>query len=163
MKGGHIRKAAGSVLVLAGSVALWLAAGSSRNVFSGSEYEMSSDIKLLPSAGQHAAQLFQPEAPAMAELQAVTKVLRAYLLAVGSFPSSRNEDLVASLLGRNPKGTALLPPNTFSIRDGALVDRWGSRYWFHLRDAKAIKVRSPGPDREAFTNDDLISEDQITP
>ncbi len=37
-----------------------------------------------------------------------------------------------------------------------ILDRWGSPYILHLAGSKQIQIRSSGPDRRPYTEDDLI-------
>ncbi|HSI61464.1 MAG TPA: hypothetical protein VLE43_00060 [Candidatus Saccharimonadia bacterium] len=88
-------------------------------------------------------------------LQGVGQLLYAYRQGLGGNPTGQNEDVVNALLGANEKHTALLPRTCGAIRDGQLIDDWGTPYWFHSVSAKKTEVRSAGPDRELFTADDL--------
>jgi len=36
------------------------------------------------------------------------------------------------------------------------VDRWGMPFWFHPNTAHQVEIRSAGPDRQLFTDDDLV-------
>lgn len=74
-------------------------------------------------------------------------------------PVGLNEDITAALTGTaNPQGMGqLFPRNSPAIRNGQLVDRWGTPYWFHPESATKMEIRSAGPDKEMFTPDDIIS------
>jgi hypothetical protein len=91
-------------------------------------------------------------------LQGVGQLLYTYRQGFGGNPPGLNEDVVTALLGVNEKNTALLPKTCAAIRDGQLVDDWGTPYWFHAISSKQMEVRSAGPDRELFTPDDLTLE-----
>jgi hypothetical protein len=91
-------------------------------------------------------------------LQGVGQLLYTYRQGFGGNPTGQNEDVVTALLGSNEKHTALLPQTCAAIRDGQLIDDWGTPYWFHSVSAKQMEVRSAGPDRELFTADDLTLE-----
>jgi hypothetical protein len=41
---------------------------------------------------------------------------------------------------------------------GALTDRWGTPFFFHSAQAGVIAIRSAGPDRLLWTEDDLHRE-----
>ncbi|EDY82783.1 hypothetical protein VDG1235_2406 [Verrucomicrobiia bacterium DG1235] len=74
------------------------------------------------------------------------------LLMVGS-----NEDIVRSLSGGNPEGIAFVSPeNRYIDSEGRLLDRWGMPLFFHAESMTRIEVRSSGPDRKRFTNDDVV-------
>jgi hypothetical protein len=91
-------------------------------------------------------------------IQGVGQLLYTYRQGFGGNPTGQNEDVVNALLGMNEKHTALLPKTCAAIRDGQLIDDWGTPYWFHSVSAKQMEVRSAGPDRELFTADDLTLE-----
>lgn len=91
-------------------------------------------------------------------IQGVGQLLYTYRQGFGGNPTGQNEDVVSALLGYNEKHTALLPQTCGAIRDGQLIDDWGTPYWFHSVSAKQTEVRSAGPDRALFTADDLTLE-----
>lgn len=67
-----------------------------------------------------------------------------------------NEDITRALTGANPEGIVLLPSDHPAIDgQGRLCDRWGTPYSFHPLSTATIEIRSAGPDRKFFTNDDL--------
>jgi len=70
-------------------------------------------------------------------------------------PLGMNEDFARALTGANKSHLAVIPPGHPAIVDGEIIDRWGSPYFFHPRAADAIDVRSAGPDRKLFTDDDI--------
>lgn len=165
MRGNDIRKWVATALIAAGGVALWQGAGKSPSSHGG-------DISQPPTAGsepravrhvphptakEYASKLSLPEGTPQAEVQAMHSLLRIYQKALGSLPSDRNEEVVRGLMGQNPKRIAFIPVNTPVVQDGKMVDRWGSPYWFHSAVDDSLMVRSAGPDREAFTSDDLTA------
>ncbi len=68
-----------------------------------------------------------------------------------------NEDLVSTLTDRTALDTAALPPDHPAIRDGRLLDRWGTPWQVHPLSADVIQLRSAGPDRRLYTPDDLVA------
>ena len=111
-------------------------------------------ITLMPAATELGAALLRKDDPAGA-LQAVEQLLYFYRQGLGENPAGQNEDVVAAMLGENPKRAAYLPANSPAIKDGKLVDPWGTPYWFHPVSRDRMEIRSAGPDRELFTSDDL--------
>lgn len=111
-------------------------------------------ITVLPAATELGAALLRKDDPAGA-LQAVEQLLYFYRQGLGENPTGQNEDIVAAMLGENPKRAAYLPANSPAIKDGKLLDPWGTPYWFHPVSRDRMEVRSAGPDRELFTSDDL--------
>lgn len=81
------------------------------------------------------------------------------LMRVGS-----NEDLLKTLLGGNPEGVAFVSAdNEFIDEAGRLLDRWGSPLFFHAESMTQIEIRSSGPDRERYTEDDILVRAGTTP
>lgn len=111
--------------------------------------------QLHPSALSLSALLDQPQATVQAEIQGIGEILTLYRRAFGGNPIGQNDDIVSALLGENPKRIAFLPASTPRIRDGKLVDRWGTPYWFHAESGTSLEICSAGPDREMFTEDDV--------
>lgn len=72
-------------------------------------------------------------------------------------PLGDNADLAAALTGSNRRRLVVIPPGHPALRDGLLLDRWGTPFHLHARSADVIDVRSAGPDRVLFTTDDLTS------
>lgn len=92
-----------------------------------------------------------------------TEIIREFLTLYGKAyhngnPVGLNEDITAALTGSaNPQGMAqLFPRGSPAIRNGQLVDRWGTPYWFHPESATKMEIRSAGPDKQLFTGDDII-------
>lgn len=72
------------------------------------------------------------------------------------FRMGANEEFAAALMGRNAnKVVFLAPPHACLNAQGQLVDRWQTPLFFHVRDATRVDIRSAGPDREMWTEDDL--------
>jgi hypothetical protein len=76
-------------------------------------------------------------------------------------PLGMNEDFVKAFTGQNRYGDVFIPADHEAIKGGQFVDRWGTPYHFHARAPFAIDVRSAGPDKELFTDDDVISGQQL--
>ena len=71
-------------------------------------------------------------------------------------PLGINEDFARALTGANRLHLAVIPPGHPAIVDEKIIDRWGTPYLFHPRAADAIDIRSAGPDRKLFTDDDVV-------
>lgn len=68
-----------------------------------------------------------------------------------------NEDLVLFLQGRNSYQSAYLGKTSPVLNgDGQMIDRWGSPLIVHPVSQKILELRSAGPDRKPYTDDDLI-------
>ena len=114
-------------------------------------------ITVLPVARELSGALLRKEDPTGA-LQTVEQLLYFYRQGLGENPVGQNEDIVAALLGENPKRAAYLPADSPAIKDGKLLDPWGTPYWFHPVSRDRMEIRSAGPDRELFTSDDLRND-----
>jgi hypothetical protein len=114
-------------------------------------------ITVLPVATELGAALLRKDDPARA-LEAVEQLLYFYRQGLGENPVGQNEDIVAAMLGENPKRAAYLAADSPAIKDGRLIDPWGTPYWFHPVSRQRMEIRSAGPDRDLFTGDDLHRE-----
>lgn len=116
-------------------------------------------IKIDPELQRLADELNSPSSSPERDLEIVREFLNLYSKAFrNGYPVGLNEDITAALTGTaNPDQKAcLFPPNSPAIRNGALVDRWGSPLWFHPESGTKMEIRSAGPDKQLFTNDDVI-------
>jgi hypothetical protein len=86
-------------------------------------------------------------------------MFRSYRTITGENPVGTNEEMMKSIMGGNPKGATLGPPEGQSVNEkGELIDRWGSPYFFHQLSKVHTEIRSAGPDRRMWNEDDLISD-----
>lgn len=70
-------------------------------------------------------------------------------------PTGTNAEITAALTGRNRLRLALIPGDHPAInREGELCDRWGTPFFFHNESATRTEIRSAGPDRRLWTDDD---------
>lgn len=103
-----------------------------------------------------ARQLNAPDRTPHDDLQIVADFVDLYRKALGGNPVGQNEDITAALTGNFGQKGRVFPPNSPAIRDGQLVDRWGTPYWFHPESGTKMEIRSAGPDKDLFTADDVI-------
>lgn len=91
------------------------------------------------------------------DLDLVARLLGDYRLVYKENPvGTENAEIVAQLLGGNPKKVVFIDPALPALNDqGELLDRWGSPYRFHPLRADLMDVLSIGPDRKPWTDDDL--------
>lgn len=86
-------------------------------------------------------------------------MFRDYRTLTGENPVGTNEEMMKAIMGGNPKGAMLGPPEGQSVNEnGELIDRWGSPYFFHQLAKDRLEIRSAGPDRRLWNEDDLISD-----
>ena len=72
-------------------------------------------------------------------------------------PVGSNAEITAALTGQNKLRYAVIPPNHPAInRAGELCDRWGTPFFFHAESATRMEIRSAGPDRKMWTEDDVV-------
>lgn len=71
-------------------------------------------------------------------------------------PLGSNEELAVALRGRNRAQLRFLPDShpVFNAK-GQLVDRWGTPLFFHAISRDRLDIRSAGPDKAMWTDDDL--------
>jgi len=99
--------------------------------------------------------LGSPEQPPERDLEILGEILTLYRRTTGSNPAGDNADFTSALIGATAEGS-FLHRQSAAVREGELVDRWGTPYWFHAVSGDHVEIRSAGPDRELFTSDDLI-------
>jgi hypothetical protein len=94
-----------------------------------------------------------------AEPAVLLEILEGYRRLRGAFPTAEdNAALMRRLTGRAPDSLAVFPEAHPRLDDsGALVDAWGTPFFFHHLSSQALEVRSAGPDREFYTDDDLTA------
>lgn len=89
------------------------------------------------------------------DVEEVRRMVRGFRDALGENPIGTNEEITRALTGGNLKQVKMQVPRGSSINEsGELVDRWGTPYFFHQISADEMEVRSAGPDRRLWTNDD---------
>lgn len=93
------------------------------------------------------------------DIAQLSRVLSNFLLThknASDRPLSANEEWSATLLGKRPSSPAWLSENAPLFDEKKrLIDRWQSPLHFHAIGRQQWEVRSPGPDKILFTNDDL--------
>jgi hypothetical protein len=105
-------------------------------------------------------ELLTLEGTAATDLSALADLTKTYLerpVYPSRAPLGFNEDLARALTDREALGDSAIPPNHPILRDGQLIDRWGTPWQIHPLAADVIQLRSAGPDRKLYTADDLVS------
>lgn len=83
--------------------------------------------------------------------------LRDFGAALGGNPVGTNAEITAALLGDNAKQMKLeLPAGSSMNASGELCDPWGTPWFFHQLSAKKTELRSAGPDKQLYTEDDFV-------
>jgi hypothetical protein len=86
----------------------------------------------------------------------IVETFRSNFLQTGN-PTGTNAEITAALTGQNRLRLALIPSDHPAInREGALCDRWGTPFFFHAESATRMDIRSAGPDRKMWNEDDVM-------
>jgi hypothetical protein len=101
-----------------------------------------------------------PATPPVEDLRKIQRLATAYFSVIKDstrFPIGGNEDFAAALRGENANREVYVRPgNPVFGADGRLIDRWGSPLIVHPEAWRQIELRSAGPDRIPYNDDDLI-------
>ena len=97
--------------------------------------------------------------PPQNDLTLMSRLLENSLLLLKSAanrPLSANEDWAGLLRGENSAHERFLPDQHLALNaQGQLVDRWKSPLFFHAAGGGRYEIRSAGPDRRLWTDDDI--------
>ncbi len=94
-----------------------------------------------------------------ADFDKVSLMLRDYRTLAGENPVGTNAEIMKSIMGGNPKGAQLGPPEGLTLNEnGELIDRWGTPFFFHQLSKDLMEIHSAGPDRRLWNEDDLIGD-----
>jgi len=101
-----------------------------------------------------------PATPPIEDLRKIQHVATGYFSVIkdsARFPIGGNEDFAAALRGENPNREVFVRAgNPIFSPAGLLVDRWGSPVIVHPEAWRQLALRSAGPDRIPYNEDDLI-------
>lgn len=98
-----------------------------------------------------------PDAAALLELDKVHLMLRDYRSVAGENPVGTNAEIMAAVMGKNPRQATLGPPEGTQLNEeGELLDRWGTPYFFHQLSRDRMEIRSAGVDKVMWTEDDAV-------
>ena len=91
------------------------------------------------------------------DVDQVGLMLRDYRTRMGENPLGTNAEIMKAVMGENPKQVRLGPPEGQKLNAaGELVDRWGTPIFFHQLSKASMEIRSAGPDKVLWTDDDVI-------
>lgn len=94
--------------------------------------------------------------PAREEAEAIALNLRHFGQRFGGNPVGTNAEIVKVLNGGNPQGARYLPQEHLRLNEqGELLDAFGTPYFFHQLSAEEMEIRSAGPDKTLWTQDDI--------
>jgi hypothetical protein len=102
--------------------------------------------------------LNSPTGDIHADLRIVDQIFIAYRAALHEGnPVGENNEITAALTGRNKLGFAFVPRDCPALNaKGELCDRWGKPYFFHQISGEKMEIRSGGPDKVLWTDDDVV-------
>lgn len=94
-----------------------------------------------------------------ADFDKIHLMLRDYRTLAGENPVGTNAEIMKSVMGDNPKGARLGPPEGGTINEkGELIDRWGKPYFFHQLSKDLMEIHSAGPDGRMGNEDDIVGD-----
>lgn len=116
-----------------------------------------SGVQVVPEMEEVASRLNDASKDPIEDLQVVEQLIQFHTRVFHSIPGGgENVDIMRALTGGNAKHLALIPPDHPSLNEtGELVDRWGTPFHFHPVSKRLLEVRSAGPDRQLWTEDDV--------
>ena len=103
--------------------------------------------------------LNSPSTDILADLRLVSNILAAFRsnLPRDGNPIGTNAEITAALTGKNKLRYAFIPRGHPAIdADGELCDRWGTPFFFHAESATHMAIRSAGPDKKMWNEDDVV-------
>jgi hypothetical protein len=82
---------------------------------------------------------------------------RDFAAALGGNPVGNNAEITAALLGDNLRQVKIpLPAGSTMNALGELCDPWGTPWFFHQISGSKMEIRSAGPDRVLYSEDDVV-------
>ena len=92
-----------------------------------------------------------------ADLRIVAGIVDTYRSNFRENPVGTNAEITAALMGRNHLLLILIPHDHPAVNmKGELCDRWGRPFFFHQLSGTKMEIRSAGPDRQLWTDDDVV-------
>ncbi|HTY87884.1 MAG TPA: hypothetical protein VMB80_10500 [Candidatus Acidoferrum sp.] len=113
---------------------------------------------LVAPAGQPQPLEYTNLAPGIV-LDSLRHAIRDYGSKFGGNPVGVNAEITRQLSGDNPQQVNFISPEAgMRLNDqGELVDPWGTPYFFHQLSGAEMEIRSAGPDKIMWTDDDLVT------
>ncbi len=106
-----------------------------------------------------ADELNSPRTTIWRDLQILNGVLLAWRTSFDGQgnPVGDNAAITAALTGKNPLNFQFIPRDHPAINaSGELCDRWGTPFSLHALSGTRMEIRSAGPDRQMYTDDDVV-------
>lgn len=103
-----------------------------------------------------------PDLPARSDVLALVNVISNFLVInkqATSRPLSANEEWSAALRGLRPDTEPWISESSRAFdSQHRLIDRWATPLIFHALGGKQWEIRSAGPDRKPWNEDDLVEK-----
>ncbi len=95
---------------------------------------------------------------AQTDVGKVRVMLRDFHTLAGENPVGTNAEIMSALMGGNARQATLGPPEGMSLNGkGELIDQWSTPYFFHQLSKDVMEIRSAGPDKVLWTQDDVVT------
>ena len=95
------------------------------------------------------------------ETSAIRNAVKAYFNEYEKFPNVADERLIYQLAGENPHKIQFIETNGLVIKQGKILDPWGTPYRISIRPGEPyfkVEVRSAGRDKYFDTADDYVHD-----
>ncbi len=90
-------------------------------------------------------------------VQSLIQIFRLYTKDPDALPTFGNKEIVEALSGENRFQDRFIKSDfSFISKQGEITDRWGNPLVFHFEDAHCPDIRSLGPDKTLWTDDDIV-------
>lgn len=123
----------------------------------GDQKNPSSDIVLLQDELQGYGSAEAEAIDDIRLLQNLIEVFQYHLKYNDALPTAGNKELTAALLGENRYNDRFISKDfSFLNAEREITDRWGSPLIFHFESAHCPDIRSVGPDKTPWTEDDVV-------
>jgi hypothetical protein len=103
-----------------------------------------------------------PASPPQDDLILMSRAVASFLLIskqASDRPLSANEEWSAALRGNRPGTEPWISNNSVALDSrNRLIDRWGVPLHFHALGGKQWEIRSAGPDKKMWSDDDLLEK-----
>ncbi|MEM1058676.1 MAG: hypothetical protein AAGK14_05465 [Verrucomicrobiota bacterium] len=122
-------------------------------------------VNYLPQVVAFADELNAPSGNPRNDVDTLVNLMDIYRRMVGEgYPSGLNREIVRQLQGDNGKKLAVLPSSFPGLNpEGEITDRWNTPYFFHNVSDTQVEIRSAGPDRTFWTDDDIAEPETPLP
>lgn len=116
-------------------------------------------VVAAPTTPEPAAAKDAPPMTVQQRIGQITTTLEDYRRSLGENPVGSNAEIMQALRGANSMKLQFPTPSGSGLNaDGELLDEWGTPYFFHQLSKTEMEIRSAGPDKKMWTEDDAVSK-----